>query len=124
MHALRGNRGLATLGASVLFAFAIALLPAQTHADSATDVAIRQAIPPAATSSACALLQVSDVHPFIYKGELHSFDFLINEPSYVALGGTVGEEPIGFQYITRWQGPAAGVVRIHVDVTPTLLTRD
>src|SRR6185369_12895196 len=83
-----------------------------------------QAIPPAASSSACALIQVSDVHPFIYDGELHSFDFMINEPSYVALGGSVGDQPIDFQYFTRWQGPVNNVVRMHVDVTPVALTQD
>jgi len=108
----------------IVISFALSIFffsPIRAHA--ATDTLVEQVIPPSANNSACAQLQVSELHPYIYEGALHSFEFTISNPTYVALGGTVGDSPVDFQYMSRWQD-AQGMLRIHVDIPSTSLERD
>lgn len=105
----------ATFAVLILFC-----LPSPAHA--ATYVRVNSAIPPNADPHSCAPIQVSDIQPYIYGGKLHSFEFTISNPSYVALGGTVGDEVIGFQYMTRWLD--SGGLRIHIDVQSKSLAND
>src|SRR3989344_3726601 len=93
---------LAVAFVGILLAYA---LPLATHADQMVAVQTRQLLPPNGTS----------ITPYVYGGALNSFDVTIDNPSYVALIGTVGNEPIGFQYMTR-DITANGQLRIHVDV--------
>ena len=101
---------LAVAFVGILLAYA---LPLATHADQMVAVQTRQLLPPNGTS--CTALSVTSITPYVYGGALNSFDVTIDNPSYVALIGTVGNEPIGFQYMTR-DITANGQLRIHVDV--------
>ena len=121
MRAYRNLGGTVFLSMSIFFALSIAFSPTSTQA--ATNVSLRELLPPAGNNAACAPIQVSDVHPNIYGGKMDSFDFLISAPSYVALGGSVGETPVDFHYMTRWQD-LNGNLRIHVDLPSTSLSRD
>jgi len=96
--------------AAILLAYAI---PAASHADQMVAVQTRQLLPPNGTS--CTTLTVTSITPYVYGGALNSFDVTIDNASYVALIGTVGNEAIGFQYMTR-DIMADGKLRIHVDV--------
>lgn len=97
--------------ATVAAAFAFAL-PVTTNAQVAA-VQTRQILPP--NGNACAPLSVSNVTPYITGGELNSFDVTVSNASYVALLGTIGNSPIGFQYMTR-RIASNGQLVIHVDV--------
>jgi hypothetical protein len=122
MSAHRNIRGTILLSAGIFCALVIGFAPVSTQA--ATGLNVRQVLPPAATNNAaCAPILVSEVQPHIYGGALHSFDFSITAPSYVALGGSVGNMPVDFQYMSRWR-EANGNIRIHVDVPTTPLTSD
>src|SRR6185503_20384579 len=106
--------------AAATCAFLLFCLPLHAHAE--TSVRVSGAIPPNADPRNCSALQVSEVHPYIYDGALHSFEFTISNPSYVALGGSVGDESVDFQYITRWLD--GNTLRIHVDVASVSLAND
>jgi len=103
--------GLAVIAVIALcFVFA---LPAVSSAQEIAAVQTRQLLPPNGTS--CVPLSVSNITPYVYGGKLNSFDVTINNAAYVALLGTVGNSPIGFQFMTRDITPN-GQLRIHVDV--------
>src|SRR3989344_6150595 len=83
------------LAACVLFA-SISAFPVQT---SALEVSTQQVLPPG--GSACAPTSAVNFTPYIYEGELHSFEFTLPDASYVALLGSVGHTPISSQQMTR-----------------------
>lgn len=62
---------------------------------------------------------VTSVTPYIYDGELHSFDVVISDPSYVGVLGAAGDVTIPFNYMTRDIEPN-GALRLHVDTTATI----
>ena len=93
---------------------------APQRASAAVSVNVRQVLPPNAQT--CPSLGVSDIRPYIYDGNLHSFDISTTDPSYVAVGGTVGDAALGFRTMTRWRN-SDGSVRIHVDIENTRLDR-
>lgn len=102
-----------------LVAFLIGIVSAMPNgARAATDVVVRQVLPPRAQT--CPSLDASDVRPHVYGGALHSFDILISDSLYVAVGGSVGDARLSFQYMTRWR-QVDGSLRIHVDVETTSL---
>ena len=68
--------------------------------------------------STCAPLAVSGFTPYVYGGALHSFEFYVQDASYVALIGSAGGTSIPFNTMTRRAGPS-GSVQIHVDVATT-----
>lgn len=76
----------------------------------------RQLLPPG--GNACAPIAATAFTPYIYEGALHSFDFTVPDASYVALLGSVGENPLPFRLMTR-RIDSSGAVRIHVDVETT-----
>lgn len=78
-----------------------------------------QLLPPGANT--CAPATVSNFTPYLYGGALDSFEFTINDPSYVAVIGSVGQTSIPLMYMTRMSDPSGGV-RIHVDINSTPVT--
>lgn len=79
-----------------------------------TSVTVRQVLP-ANGQNACTPLGVTAPHPYIYDGELNSFDVTITDPSYVAVAGAVGNLQVGYHFFSRWMNPD-GTLRIHTDV--------
>lgn len=71
-------------------------------------------------TGSCAQLSAQNYHPYIYEGNLHSFDVSVSDASYVAVAGTVGTEPVPFYQMTRRINPD-GSLRIHVDIETTPL---
>lgn len=110
--ASRVSRGIVgTIAAVVLLA-----TPAAAFAGSAS-VITKQVIPQG--SAGCAPLFAQSVTPYIYDGELHSFDVVISDPSYVGLLGAAGDVMIPFNYMTRDILPD-GSLLLHVDTTATI----
>ncbi|MDO8576599.1 MAG: hypothetical protein Q7R90_04790 [bacterium] len=101
--------------AAVAFSVVLAAFPIKAFAlDAAAQT--RQVLPVGGTS--CAQVSATNFIPYVYDGALHSFEFTISDPSYVALIGSVGNTSIPFNLMTH-KTDASGVVRIHVDVQPT-----
>ena len=94
------------------FLFAPSLAFAATQASAMTS----QLLPVGANT--CTQLTVTSVTPYIYDGELNSFDIVVPDPSYVAIGGSVGGEVIPFTYMTR-ASSTGGQLRVHTDVQST-----
>jgi hypothetical protein len=104
------------VGASVASA---SVFPSRVAADAT--VATYQAIPPG--GNACTQLAVSDFKSYVYDNSLESFDFSINDASYVAVTGTVGDTPVPFSQMTR-RVESPNSVRIHVDIASQSVTSD
>lgn len=98
---------------TVLVSFII--IPKQTSA-AELSAQTAQVLPPG--GSTCAPLSVSGFTPYVYGGSLHSFEFYVQDSSYVALIGSAGGTSIPFNTMTRRAGPA-GSVQIHADVAAT-----
>lgn len=77
-------------------------------------VQTKQVLPPG--SQTCAPLFVKSVTPYIYDGELQSFDIVLSDASYVGLLGAAGDVSIPFNYMTR-DIESDGSLRLHVDTT-------
>ncbi len=103
----------------IVSAATCAAYPTTTNADS-INTQTQQLIPPGMNT--CAAVTATNFTPYIYADQLDSFEFTVPDASYVALVGSVGNTPVGFQLMTRRVDPATGVVRIHVDVDPIRLT--
>ncbi len=102
-----------------VLALALFSLATPVHASTIEVSAQTTAVlPPAASGASCAPIAPDMVTPFIYDGALHSFEFTISDPSYVALVGTVGDTAIPFQLITR-RVNVDGSLRVHVDIETT-----
>lgn len=71
-------------------------------------------------AGSCAQLSAQNYHPYVYDGNLHSFDVSVSDASYVAVAGTVGSKPVPFYQMTRRINPD-GSLRIHVDIETTPL---
>ena len=100
--------------ASVSFSIVLAAFPIKAFAlDAATQT--RQVLP--VGGNACAQVSATNFIPYVYDGALHSFEFTVSDPSYVAILGSVGNTLIPFNVMTR-KTDASGTVRIHVDVQP------
>jgi len=117
MHRNTGARGRAgvTLAVTAVFAAGLFFSPASA---SASSIVVRQILPP--SEQACPQVGVSEVTSYVYDGTLNSFEMNVTDPSYVAVGGTVGDQAISFQYMTRKLNPD-GTLRIHVDLQNTSL---
>src|SRR3989344_4085806 len=101
--------------ASVAFSIVLAAFPIKAFAlDAATQT--RQVLP--VGGNACAQVSATNFTPYVYDGAIHSFEFTISDPSYVALIGSVGNTSIPFNLMTR-RTDVAGMLRIHVDISPT-----
>ncbi len=72
-------------------------------------------------SNTCALANVTGFTPYIYDGSLHSFEFTVEDSSYVAIAATVGNINIPFNQMTRMGGGVG--VRIHADLPSTHVGR-
>ena len=89
---------------------------------TATTVMPAQVLPPS-TGQACEPITFSDIQAHVYSGSLDSFDITLSDPSYVAVSTAVNEQPVPYNYVTRWPN-SDGSVRMHVDIQSTSLTRD
>ena len=102
--------------AGVLAALSLFLAPSAAFADTVPTVSTVQLVPQAAT---CAAPTVLSATPYVYDGAVNSFDIVLSDSSYVALGGTVGKDfTIPLQYINR-RVDQSGNVTTHVD-TPSI----
>lgn len=112
MHRLFSVKG--RLGASLAFSalFIVGITFAPQSAAASTIVA-RQILP--LNEQACPQVGVSEIIPYIYDGALDSFDINVTDASYVALGGSVGDTTVAFNYMTRRLN-SDGTLRIHVDI--------
>src|SRR3990167_1490503 len=98
--------------ASVAFSIVLAAFPLKAFAlDAVTQT--RQVLP--VGGNACTQVSATNFIPYIYDGALHSFEFTVSDPSYVALIGSVGNTSIPFNVMTR-KMDASGMLRVHVDV--------
>ncbi len=95
---------------------AIALLITPGFAAAGTAAVVTKQVVPPTGGPACAPLFVQSVTPYIYDGELQSFDVVISDPSYVGILGAAGDASIPFNYMTRDIQPD-GSLRMHVDTT-------
>lgn len=100
--------------AGIAFSFVVAAFPVKAFAlDAVTQT--RQVLP--VGGNACAQVFATNLTSYVYDGALHSFEFTISDPSYVAIIGSVGNTSIPFNLMTR-KTDASGLLRIHVDVYP------
>ena len=83
---------------------------------ASTEATVAGILPP--NTTACPIVGVSQITPYVYDGSLDSFDVTVTDPSYVAVGGSVGDMPVDFHYMTR-SYTADGALRIHVDIAST-----
>lgn len=86
-----------------------------------TDIAARTAQLLPTGGSSCAAITVTSVTPYIYEGRLDSFDVILPDTSYIAIGGSNDGSVVPFQHMTRRITPD-GKLRIHVDLDPVLLS--
>ncbi len=108
-HAIGARTAIAA--AIVFFAF-----PAFASA-AATDITSRTAQLLPTGGNSCAAITVTSVTPYIYDGHLDSFDVVVPDSSYVAIGASVGNTMVPFNYITRRIAPD-GQLRLHTDIDP------
>ncbi len=101
--------------AASIFTTLLVAFPVRASALEAT-AQTAQVLPPGGTS--CTAVPVSNFTPYIYDGALHSFEFTLPDPSYVALLGSVGDTPLSFRLMTR-RVDASGMLRVHVDIYTT-----
>ena len=101
--------------AATALTFLLTALPTRA---SALEVASQTAQVLPVGGNSCAPVSVANFTPYVYDGALHSFDFTISDPSYVALMGSVGNTSIPFSLMTR-RVDASGVLRVHVDIGTT-----
>ncbi len=101
--------------AATALAFFLTAFP--TNA-SALEVAAQTAQVLPVGGNSCAPVSVSGFTPYIYDGALHSFEFTVSDPSYVALLGSVGNTSIPFNLMTR-RVDASGMLRVHADIGTT-----
>ena len=94
-------------------AIALLITPSLAAAGSPS-VLTKQVLPPG--SNTCAPLFAKSVTPYIYNGELDSFDIELSNASYVGILGAAGDVSIPFSYMTRRYEPD-GTLLLHVDTT-------
>lgn len=93
------------------------LSPAHARAAEVTTQTL-QLLPPG--SQTCAQPTLSGFTAYVYDNALHSFEFEVSDPSYVAILGTAGGTPIHFKYMSRLTAPG-GALRVHVDIPSTTI---
>lgn len=101
--------------AATVLTFLLTALPTKA---SALEVVAQTAQVLPVGGNSCAPVSVANFTPYIYDGALHSFDFTISDPSYVALMGSVGNTSVPFNLMTR-RVDASGMLRVHVDIATT-----
>lgn len=100
------------VGALALVALAVPVFASAQTASIETRVLIPNG------NTVCPPVFAQDVHPYVYDGDLDSFDVTLSDPAYVSVLGSVGDTPISLRYMTR-RINADGSLRIHVDVEST-----
>lgn len=101
--------------AGVFGAIAFLLMPAAVSAAGDTAARTVPVIAPAGQS--CQPLSVLSVLPYVYDGQLDSFDVTLPDGAYVGLIGTAGEQSVPFNQMVRFTNPD-GSLRYHVDLDP------
>jgi hypothetical protein len=76
----------------------------------------QQILPPG--SNTCIPISATNFTPYVYDGNLDSFEFTVPDSSYIAVAGSVGNTSIPFELMTR-RVDASGAVHIHVDIAST-----
>ena len=76
-----------------------------------------QIIPPGGGKT-CAPISTSGLHPYVYSGNLDSFDVTISDFRYVAVSASVGNTQIPLTRMTRWLTGGEGI-RTHFDIYST-----
>ena len=66
----------------------------------------------------CAPIQIGNFTPYIYNNNLSSFEFVVSDPAYVAVIGSVGNTSIPLRYMTRSMDVSGGI-RYHIDINDT-----
>ena len=92
-----------------------AVFPSHVFA-AEVSVQTAQLLPPG--SNTCAPLAASGFTPYVYDNALHAFEFTLQDSSYVAVIGTVGNTNIPLNQMRR-QIDSTGALRIHADVATT-----
>src|SRR3989338_9088495 len=89
---------------------------------SAAEVSVQtaQLLPPG--SNTCAPLAASGFTPYVYDNALHAFELTLQDSSYVAVVGTVGNTNIPLNQMGR-RIDASGALRVHVDLPTTPIGR-
>ncbi|PIR82560.1 hypothetical protein COU20_02060 [Candidatus Kaiserbacteria bacterium CG10_big_fil_rev_8_21_14_0_10_59_10] len=82
-----------------------------------------QTLPILPVTGQCNAVSVTNFTPYIYDGELHSFDITVRPSSYVGIAASVGDRSYPFSQITRLGTGVAEEVRMHVDVARMPLGR-
>lgn len=102
---------------SIVVVAALVVLPATTFAaTSPVNTQSAQILP--IGEQTCLAMPVTRVVPHVYDNQLHSFDIVTPDASYVAIGGSAGNAILPFNYSTRW-GTPDGQIKIHTDTAPT-----
>lgn len=107
----------AFLTATAGIVLACAMTPAPATA-AELSIKTAQVIPPGGTHSACIPVQASNFVAHVYGGKLHSFDFSLSDPSYVAVAASAGDTGIPFNLMTR-RIDQTGALITHVDMPAT-----
>ena len=89
-----------------------AVLPSHAFA-AEVSVQTAQLLPPG--SNTCAPLAVSDFTPYVYDNALHSFVLTLQDSSYVAVVGKVGDTSIPLNLMGR-RIDASGALRVQADI--------
>lgn len=100
--------GLTAIALAALFA-----LPGSAAASDDLAIQTGQVLPPG--QNTCPALVVTGIQVYLQEDGVHSFDLSISDPSYVALVGTVGDQLVPFNQMTRRINPD-GSLRIHADI--------
>lgn len=98
---------------------AVALLAAPSFAAAGSAAVLTKQVLPVSTTSPCPPLFVKSVTPFIYDGELQSFDVVLSDASYVGVLGAAGDVSIPYNYMSR-RIEQDGSLRLHVDTTAVI----
>ncbi len=116
--AAASNKLIAPVLSSAVFLLMVALSPNHAAAQSTGSIETAQILPPGQNS--CQVINLTNIDPHVYNGELESFDVTVsdNSNSYVGILAQVGNTAIPLDQITRWAGAPSGL-RIHVD-TPDM----
>src|SRR3989344_6888889 len=110
---------LAVIVVGVGIVAASTVFPRYTFA-AEVSVQTAQLLPPG--TNTCTPLAASGFTPYVYDNALHAFEFTLQDSSYVAVIGTVGNTNIPLNQMRR-QVDATGALRIHVDVARNPIPR-
>ena len=110
--------GVLMVAVMTLACMVIAVLPLSASA-AQVSVNTQQILPPGGNNG-CIQPVVSGFTPYIYGSGMDSFEFTIQDASYVAIAASVGNTQVSFRYMSR-RIDANGGVRVHADIPSTVI---